>query len=97
MVFGSNRDAIHVLVDLDRLHQAVDGLVRVDLLVRIRRVHIIDGRIVLVARLGVQIARLAERAAGLRPVLGHFERDAGLFVVVDGLLQSVRAVPTPEE
>jgi hypothetical protein len=76
MVSSGHGEPAHVGVDLDGLHQAVDGLCGVRLLEAVGAVHEVGSRVVLAARFAVQVGRLAERLSSLIPLLGHFEHVA---------------------
>ena len=73
MVFGSDGEPAHVGVDVDGALEAVGRLLGVVLLVAVGGVHVVGGRVVLVAAVDVHIRDSTEGLASLVPVLGHLE------------------------
>ena len=73
MVFSSDGEPAHVGVDVYCALKAVGRLLGVVLLVAVGGVHIVGGRVVLVAAVDVHSRDSAEGLARLVPVLGHLE------------------------
>lgn len=46
MMLGSHRESAHIRVDIDGLHQAIDGALHIHLLVAVRGIHIAGSSIV---------------------------------------------------
>jgi len=90
-MLGGHCEATHVRVDVDGLHQAVDGALNVHLFVAVGGVNVAGSGIVPTSSPGMQRGRLAEALAGLCPVLGHLEHVASPLVALNGVLHLVGA------
>ena len=73
-LLGGHDQTTHVDVNVARLQQAVERIVRTRLAKGIRRLVEHVGRLVLRILFQLNVGRRAERFAGFRPALGHFER-----------------------
>ena len=73
MMFCCNGESSHVCVDVNGTLQAPGSLVGGVLLVAVGGVHVVGGRVVLVAAVDVHIRDSTEGLARLVPVLGHLE------------------------
>ena len=65
------------------------GSLKTYFLVAVRCVHVVGGRVVSAARLGVQVGRLTEGRSGLAPFLSHLKHICRPLVTFYGLLDLV--------
>lgn len=89
MVLGSHCKASHVGVNINGLHQTVDGVINVHLLVAIGRIHVAGASIMTTPSTRMQSGCLAKAFAGFSPVLAHLEHVASALITLDGIFDLV--------